>query len=117
MMWHVNHQTEEGSICHPSDAKAWKHFDRTYPDFAVEPRNVRLSLYTDGFAPYGQYGHTYCCWLVILTPYNLPSGMCLSSDYMFLTIVIPGPSNTKRLIDVYLEPLIKELQNLWHISD
>ncbi|KAL0433375.1 UNVERIFIED_CONTAM: hypothetical protein Slati_2671800 [Sesamum latifolium] len=33
-------------------------FDRTYPDFAVEPRNVRLGLCTDGFAPHGQYGRT-----------------------------------------------------------
>ncbi|KAL0458240.1 UNVERIFIED_CONTAM: hypothetical protein Slati_0451200 [Sesamum latifolium] len=41
--------------------------------------------------------------------------MCMSSEYMFLTMVIPGPSNLKRLIDVYLEPLIKELQNLWHV--
>ncbi|KAL0454599.1 UNVERIFIED_CONTAM: hypothetical protein Slati_0799100 [Sesamum latifolium] len=40
--------------------------------------------------------------------------MCLSSEYMFLTMVILGPSNPKRLIDIYLEPLIEELQNLWH---
>ncbi|KAL0410499.1 UNVERIFIED_CONTAM: hypothetical protein Slati_3639600 [Sesamum latifolium] len=31
-------------------------------------------------------------------------------------MVIPGPLNPKRLIDVYLEPLIEELQNLWHVS-
>ncbi|KAL0455051.1 UNVERIFIED_CONTAM: hypothetical protein Slati_0844300 [Sesamum latifolium] len=42
MTWHANHQTDEGSICHPSDAEAWRHFDWTHPDFAVEPRNVRL---------------------------------------------------------------------------
>ncbi|KAL0379205.1 UNVERIFIED_CONTAM: hypothetical protein Sradi_3226000 [Sesamum radiatum] len=31
-------------------------------------------------------------------------------------MVILGPLNPKRLIDVYLEPLIKELQNLWHVG-
>ncbi|KAL0428081.1 UNVERIFIED_CONTAM: hypothetical protein Slati_2982900 [Sesamum latifolium] len=31
-------------------------------------------------------------------------------------MVIPGPSNPKLLIDVYLEPLIEELQNLWHVG-
>ncbi|KAL0407964.1 UNVERIFIED_CONTAM: hypothetical protein Sradi_1730800 [Sesamum radiatum] len=41
--------------------------------------------------------------------------MCMSSKYMFLTMLIPGPSNPKRLIDVYLEPLIEELKNLWHV--
>ncbi|KAL0405495.1 UNVERIFIED_CONTAM: hypothetical protein Slati_3863400 [Sesamum latifolium] len=31
-------------------------------------------------------------------------------------MVIPGPSNQKRLIDVYLESLIKELLQLWHVG-
>ncbi|KAL0416939.1 UNVERIFIED_CONTAM: hypothetical protein Slati_3525800 [Sesamum latifolium] len=57
MTWHATHQMEEASL-HPSDAEAWKHFDQMYPDFAEEPRNVRLGLYTDGFAPHGQtYDH------------------------------------------------------------
>ncbi|KAL0438814.1 UNVERIFIED_CONTAM: hypothetical protein Slati_2364400 [Sesamum latifolium] len=116
MTWHANHQTKEGSMCHPSDAEAWMHFDRTHSNFAVEPRNVRLDLCTDGFAPHGQYDRTYFCWPIILTPYNLPLGMCISSENIFLTIVISGSSNSKRLIDVYLEPLIEELQNLWHVG-
>ncbi|KAL0444624.1 UNVERIFIED_CONTAM: hypothetical protein Slati_2185100 [Sesamum latifolium] len=107
---------EEGSICHPSDAETWRHFDRIYPDFAAEPRNVRLSLCTDGFASHRQYGRIYSCWSVILTPYNLPSEMCMSFEYMFLTMVIYGPSNPKYLIDVYLELLIEELQNLLHVG-
>ncbi|KAL0428621.1 UNVERIFIED_CONTAM: hypothetical protein Slati_3036900 [Sesamum latifolium] len=53
MTWHACHQTEEGSMCHPSDAEAWRHFDQSYPDFAMEPRNVRLILCTNGFAPHG----------------------------------------------------------------
>ncbi|KAK4391441.1 hypothetical protein Sango_1921900 [Sesamum angolense] len=84
MTWHACHQIEKGSICHPSDAEAWRHFDQSYPDFAVEPRNVILDLCTNGFAPHGQYGRT--------------------------------PSNPKRRIDVYLEPLIEELLQLWHIG-
>ncbi|KAK4389754.1 hypothetical protein Sango_2312400 [Sesamum angolense] len=108
--------TEEDSMCHPSDAEAWRHFDRTHPNFALEPRNIRLGLCIDGFAPHGQYGRTYLCWPVIITPYNLPPGMCMKSEYMFLTMVIPGPSNPKRLIDVYLQPLIDELLQLWHVG-
>ncbi|KAL0289873.1 UNVERIFIED_CONTAM: hypothetical protein Sangu_2599500 [Sesamum angustifolium] len=103
-------------MCHPSNAEAWKYFDRMYPDFAEEPRNVRLDLYTDGFAPHGQYGRTYSCWLVVITPYNLPPDMCMSSEYMFLMMVIPGPSNPKRLIDVYLEPLIEEMLQFWLVD-
>ncbi|KAL0278016.1 UNVERIFIED_CONTAM: hypothetical protein Sradi_7304200 [Sesamum radiatum] len=103
-------------MCHPSDAEAWRHFDKSYPDFAVEPRNVRLALCIDGFAPYGQYGRTYSCWPVILTAYNFSPGMCMKPEYMFLTIVIPGPSNPKCFINIYLEPLIKELLQLWHVG-
>ncbi|KAK4400843.1 hypothetical protein Sango_1190400 [Sesamum angolense] len=116
MMWHANHQTVEGSMCHSSDTEAWRHFYRIYPDFVVEPRIVRLSLCMDGFVPHGHYGCTYSCWLIILTPYYLPPRMCMSSKYMFLTMVILGPSNKKCLIDVYLKPLIDELQNLWYVD-
>ncbi|KAL0409371.1 UNVERIFIED_CONTAM: hypothetical protein Sradi_1871500 [Sesamum radiatum] len=45
--WHANHHTEEGSMCHSSDAEVWRNFNRIYPDFAAEPCNVRLSLCTD----------------------------------------------------------------------
>ncbi|KAL0285163.1 UNVERIFIED_CONTAM: hypothetical protein Sangu_2791800 [Sesamum angustifolium] len=103
-------------MCHPSDAEALRHFDQAYPDFAGEPHNVRLALCTNGFAPHGQYGCTYSYWPVILTPYNFPPEMCMKPGYRFLTMVIPGPSNPKRHIDVYLEPLIEELLQLWHIG-
>jgi hypothetical protein len=33
--------------------------------------------------------------------------------YMFLSLIIPGPDCPKGKIDVYLQPLIDELQQLW----
>ncbi|KAL0325411.1 UNVERIFIED_CONTAM: hypothetical protein Sradi_5110400 [Sesamum radiatum] len=116
IMQHATHHIEEGSMCHPSDGEAWKHFDRMYPDFAEEPRNVRLDLCTDGFAPHGQCNRTYLFWSVIISPYNLPLSMCMNFEYIFLTMVIPGVPNSKRLIDMYLEPLIEELLQLWHVG-
>ncbi|KAK4394199.1 hypothetical protein Sango_1890700 [Sesamum angolense] len=116
MTWHDKHQTDEGSMCHPSDIEVWKHFDHMYPDFSKEPHNIRLRLYTNGFTPHDQYLHTYLYWPVIIIPYNLSPSMCMSSEYMFLTMVIPDPSNLKYLIDVYLEPLIEELVQLWYVG-
>ncbi|KAL0387661.1 UNVERIFIED_CONTAM: hypothetical protein Sradi_2647900 [Sesamum radiatum] len=87
-----------------------------YPDFATEPRNVRLGLCADGFAPHGQYGKSYSCWPVIIMPYNLPPRMCMKPEYMFLSLIIPGPANPKRLINVYLQPLIEELVQLWQVG-
>ncbi|KAL2243769.1 UNVERIFIED_CONTAM: hypothetical protein Sindi_0494900 [Sesamum indicum] len=108
MTWHANNQTEEGSMCHSSDADACRHFHWTHPHFAVEPRKVRVHLCTNGLAPHGQYGGKYSCWPFILTSYNLPLGICMSAEYMFVMMVIPGTSNSIRLINVYLEPLIEE---------
>ncbi|KAL0419001.1 UNVERIFIED_CONTAM: hypothetical protein Sradi_1313600 [Sesamum radiatum] len=74
------HTSDRGGVeCHPSDAEAWKHFDQMYPNFAEEQRNVWLRLCTDGFALHGQYGCTYSCWSVIITPYNLLPGICMSA--------------------------------------
>ena len=37
----------------------------------------------------------------------------MTSPYIFLNCVIPGPRNPKVLVDVYLQPLIDELKQLW----
>ncbi|KAJ8761601.1 hypothetical protein K2173_004377 [Erythroxylum novogranatense] len=116
MRWHAEHDQEDGVMRHPSDALAWKHFNDTHQHFAVESRNVRLGLSTDGFQPFGQSGQQYSSWPVIITPYNLPPWMCMKEAYMFLTVIVSGPTNPKQKIDVYLQPLILELQHLWETS-
>ena len=103
-------------MCHPCDGEAWKHFNECHPSFAADPRNVRLGLSSDGFTPFGQSAHPYSCWPVIVTPYNLPPGLCMKSQYMFLTLIIPGPKNPGQNIDLYLQPLIDELKQLWDVG-
>jgi len=44
--------------------------------------------------------------------YNLPPHLCMKLPYMLLTCLIPGLHNPKNKIDVYLQPLIDELQTL-----
>lgn len=115
MRWHKEHYSTQDSnvMSHPSDGEAWKHFNQVYPDFANESRNVYLGLCTDGFNPFGMSGQNYSLWPVILTPYNLPPDMCMKREFMFLTILIPGPNHPKRSLDVFLQPLIEELNGLW----
>jgi len=81
--------------------------------FSAELRNVCLGLCTDGFNPFGLFSSPYSCWLVILTIYNLPSGMCMRLKFMFLSTIIPGPSSPGQNIDVCLRSLIDELTQLW----
>ncbi|XP_047259411.1 uncharacterized protein LOC124891892 isoform X2 [Capsicum annuum] len=109
MTWHPEHIKEDGVIRHPSDSEALKNFNESHLFFADEPRNVRLGLCIDGFQPFSQSGRKYSSWPVIVTPYNLPPGMCMKEAYMFLTVIVPRPKNPKHKIDVYLQPLIKEL--------
>ncbi|GKE63032.1 zinc finger, PHD-type containing protein, partial [Tanacetum coccineum] len=73
MIWHATGKcTEPGKMQHPVDGGAWKKFDMKYPDFAKEPRNVRLGLAADGFNPFGNLSQAYSMWPMILTTYNLP---------------------------------------------
>jgi hypothetical protein len=99
-------------LSHPRDGEARKKFDSSHLEFAREVRNVRLGLCTDGFSPFSMSGKQYSCWPVILTSYNLPFWMCIKDAVMFFTVIILGPKNPKHKIDVYLQPLIDELNKL-----
>lgn len=39
--------------------------------------------------------------------------MCMSREYIFLTLVILGPKSLGKTQDVYLQPLIYDLKMLW----
>ena len=39
--------------------------------------------------------------------------MCMKEPYIFLAAVAPGPANPKHRLDVYLQPVIAELKQLW----
>jgi hypothetical protein len=113
MTWHQSHDVIDGVMVLPFDGEAWKHFNSVHPHFSAESRNVRFGLCTDGFNPFGSFAAPYSCWPVILTVYNLPPGICMRLEFMFLSMVILGPSSPVRNIDVCLRPLIDELAQLW----
>jgi hypothetical protein len=74
---------------------------------------MRLGLCTDGLNPFGLFAASYSCWPIILMVYNLPQGICMRLEFMFLSMVIPGSSNPGQNIDVCLRLLIDELTQLW----
>ncbi|XP_019083890.1 PREDICTED: uncharacterized protein LOC109125847 [Camelina sativa] len=39
--------------------------------------------------------------------------MCMKREYLFLSILVPGRNHPKRSLDIFLRPLIEELQELW----
>jgi hypothetical protein len=52
-------------------------------------------------------------WPVILTMYNIPTWLCQKRKYLLLTILISGPKQPSINIDVFLEPLMQEMERLW----
>ncbi|GJS76302.1 hypothetical protein Tco_0726183 [Tanacetum coccineum] len=113
MRWHDEGQTKDGKLRHPTDALAWKAFDARYTDFASDPRSVRLNRDSNGFNPFCTMSTTYSTWPVLLTPYNLPSLLCIKKQYVILSSIIPGEKEPGNDIDVYLQPLIHELKYFW----
>ncbi|XP_062076859.1 uncharacterized protein LOC133781794 [Humulus lupulus] len=114
MRWHKEKRLNtEGVLRHPADGEAWKDFDKQYPEFAIDPRDVRLGLATDGFNPFGNMSTSYSIWPVVLVPYNMPPWKCMKENNFIMALLIPGPKSPGKDIDVYLRPLIDELKELW----
>ncbi|KAM6552349.1 hypothetical protein CsatB_002157 [Cannabis sativa] len=114
MVWHrTGRVRENGVMRHPVDSAAWKDFDSRHPDFARDPRNVRLGLAADGFNPFGNMSLSYSMWPVVLVNYNLPPWMCMKDNNFMLSLLIPGPKSPGKDMDVFLRPLVDELNALW----
>eukprot|EP00268_Persea_americana_P034903 TRINITY_DN34509_c0_g3_i2.p1 TRINITY_DN34509_c0_g3~~TRINITY_DN34509_c0_g3_i2.p1 ORF type:complete len:119 (+),score=11.80 TRINITY_DN34509_c0_g3_i2:365-721(+) len=118
MRWHANASlvADESIMRHPVDSSSWKQVDRKWPDFARKARNVRLGLATDGFNPFGNKNNSYSCWPVMVVPYNLPPSLCMRKEFTMLTLLIPRQYGPGHDIDVYLQPLVDELNDLWWMS-
>ena len=116
MKWHAKGRTEDELMRHPTNSQAWKIFNSQHVEFSSDPRNVRLGLSSDGFNPYGHMSTAHSTWPVILFPYNFPPWMCMKRPSFLLSLVIPGPFSPRNDIDVYLQPLIEELKELWDVG-
>jgi hypothetical protein len=114
MRWHKEgvHENDQVMV-HLSGSESWKALDDFDVDFARDAWNVRIGLVTDGFSPYNMSAASYSCWTVFAIPYNLPPALCMKYEYMFLSLIIPGPDHLRTNINVMLKPLIEELKQLW----
>ncbi|XP_074579109.1 uncharacterized protein LOC141835604 [Curcuma longa] len=114
MRWHKEKRVvTDGVLRHPADSESWKEFDMSHELFAGDPRNIRLGLATDGFNPFGNMSNAYSMWPVILVNYNLPPWKMMKPSYLIMSLLIPGPKSPGKEIDVYLQPLINDLKELW----
>ncbi|CAM8953593.1 unnamed protein product [Rhodiola kirilowii] len=114
MRWHTNrNETDPEYIRHPAEGESWKNFDKEFPEFASEIKNVRLGLATDGFNPFRASGLSHSTWPIVLIPYNLPPHICMKKEFNILSLLISGPKSPGKCLNVFMRPLIDELKVLW----
>jgi hypothetical protein len=103
MSWHKEeiHDSEYTDIMsHPADAEAWHALDHFDLEFTWDPRSVCLGLSIDGFQSYSSDSTTYSCWPIFVMPYNLPPHKCLKEGFIFLALVILGPKELRKRINI-----------------
>jgi hypothetical protein len=110
MRWHKEgiHDSEDTDIMsHPADVEAWQALNSFDPEFVTDHRSVCFGLSTDGFQPYSSDRTAYSCWPVFVMPYNLPHNKCPKEGFIFLALMISGPKEPKKQMNIFLCTLIE----------
>jgi hypothetical protein len=55
-----------------------------------EPRNVRLSLATDGVNQFRELRSIYSVWPIFFINNNIPPWMSIKREHIMLTMIVPG---------------------------
>ncbi|KAM6593623.1 hypothetical protein CsatA_001328 [Cannabis sativa] len=113
LLWHEKRRMKDGKLRHPADSQAWKKVNYLNPDFAAEPRHLRLGLSADGVNPHRSLSSRHSSWPVFLVMYNLPPWLVMKRKFTMLSLMISGPKQPGHDIDVYLAPLVDDLKELY----
>jgi hypothetical protein len=98
-----------------ADSPTWEHVGtHVDPSFLLESRNMRFGLTLDGINPFRHNNTQHNTWHVLLLLYNLLPFLVTKNFFIQLCILILGKeSPTNESIDVFMQPLVDELQLLW----
>jgi hypothetical protein len=91
---------------HPAVSEAWEALELFDPEFARDPRSVRLGLSMNGFQSHNNDNSLYSCWPIFIMLYNLSPKKYLKQGFIFLALVIPGPKELKKQMNIFLCLLI-----------
>jgi hypothetical protein len=103
MRWHKEEKCDSKDpdiMSHPADGEAWQGLDYFDLEFLRDHRSVRLGLSTDGFQPHSTDSSMYSYWPVFFMPYNLPHNKCLKQGFIFLALIILGPKEPKKQMNL-----------------
>ena len=119
-VWHHFNKSVDGKMRHTADSPQWN-FVHTELEpeagddmFGRDPRHIHLGLAVDGMNPYSEKRSTLSLTPVIMFNYNLPPWMVTKKYFVMLCLLIPTKlSLTGSNFDVFIQPLVDELQQLW----
>jgi hypothetical protein len=97
-----------------------KNIKNTWPEkFKDEVQSLRLSIAMDGVNPYSLQNTNYYVWHVVVINNNIPPWLSVKNGHLMLDLIFPSRRQVKNM-DVYLQPLVDELKELWegiHVYD
>ncbi len=115
LQWHATHKSVHGLVRHVVDNKAWARVDEKWANFAHDPRNLKLTISTNGFNPFSN--KLWFTWLVYVLIYNLPPWLTTKCFLVLVSLIIMGKKSLcMNTTYVYLQPLVDELMTLWRLG-
>ncbi|XP_071704533.1 uncharacterized protein [Rutidosis leptorrhynchoides] len=121
LRWHAEDRKNDGKMRHVADSLQRKNIDKDFGEFGDEIRNIRFGLSSDGINPFGDLSSHHSTWPVLLCIYNLQPWLCIKRKYIMMSLLIQGPKQPGNDIDVYLQPLVVDMMELWstgiHVYD
>jgi hypothetical protein len=114
LKWHQRNPSEPDLMRSVVDSPEWAHIDEKYPDFAAIPQNLRFGLSLDRVNPFKLSSTVHSTWPILMLIYNLPPWLVTKRFFVSLTLLISGKdSPTSDNIDLFMQPLLDELLELW----
>ena len=96
------------------------HIEDTWSEkFKDEVRSIQLSIEMDGLNPYSLQNTNYYGWSIVVINNNIPPWLSMKNVHIMLALIVPSRKQVKNM-DVYLQPLVDELKELWegiHVYD
>jgi hypothetical protein len=100
-------------IRHPTDATQWQNIDSRNPEFAIDLKNIRITMSTDDMNPF-MNNITHSTWPIVLMILSLPPWLCNKRKYTMISGLISGPQQPENDIDTYFRSLAEDIKVPWY---
>ena len=90
MDYHACNRSQDDIIQMFADGLAFMDIEKKWPHFKEEPQNLKLSLETNIFNPFGEMRSIYSMWPIFVINNNLPPWMLIKREHIMMEMTILG---------------------------